>query len=89
MAIRIVDPLAAGVVAPAAADAGLDPVAADEVEVEAVDDELELHPPISSASTATTAPPAAMRVRLSLNMVFTRLLESKAFGRRVHRRFVT
>jgi hypothetical protein len=29
--------------------------------VEELDDELELHPPISSAMTATATPPAAMR----------------------------
>jgi hypothetical protein len=51
------------------------------------DDALELHPAISSAAAATAAPPAAMPARLSLNMVFTRLLESKAFGRRLHRGF--
>jgi hypothetical protein len=77
---------AADVLAAAEADV-LVPAAADEVAVVAVDDEPELHPAISSAATATAAPPAAMRARLILNMVFTRLLESKAFGRRVHRGF--
>jgi hypothetical protein len=75
------------VLAAAAADDVLGAAAADEVAVVAVDVAAELHPPISSAATATAAPPAAMRARLILNMVFTRLLESKAFGRRVHRGF--
>jgi hypothetical protein len=83
--VAAADVLAAAELAGAAADV-LDP-AADDVAVEAVDDEPELHPPIRSATTATAAPPAAMRARLILNMVFTRLLESKAFGRRVHRGF--
>jgi hypothetical protein len=78
--------LAAAELAGAAADV-LDPAAGDDVAVEAVDDEPELHPAIRSAITATAAPPAAMRARLILSMVFTRLLESKAFGRRVHRGF--
>ena len=61
---------------------------AADVAVEALDDDdPELHPAMSSAATATAAPPAAIRARLILNMVFTRLLESKAFGRRVHRGF--
>jgi hypothetical protein len=76
------------VVAAAAADDELAPVAAGVLEVDVVDDDPELHPAISSAATATAAPPAATRARLSLNMVFTRLLESKAFGARVHRGFV-
>jgi len=73
---------AAAELAGAAADeAGEAGAAADD------DDDPELHPAISSAVTATAAPPAAIRARLILNMVFTRLLESKAFGRRVHRGF--
>jgi hypothetical protein len=83
----MVDPLAAAELGAAAADE-LAPVAAAELGVDVLDDVLELHPAISSAAAATAAPPAAMRARLSLNMVFTRLLESKAFGRRLHRGFV-
>jgi hypothetical protein len=79
-------PLAAAVLEAGAA-AALDVGAAGALEAAVLDDDdaLELHPAISSAAAATAAPPAAMRARLSLNMVFTRLLESKAFGRRVHR----
>jgi hypothetical protein len=81
-------PLAAGELEAGAA-AELAGAAADEAGAAAVDDDddPELHPAISSAVTATAAPPAAIRARLILNMVFTRLLESKAFGRRVHRGF--
>jgi hypothetical protein len=71
----------------AAADE-LGALAGDVLVVAVLDDEPELHPAISSAATATAAPPAAMRERLSLNMVYTRLLGSKAFGARVHRGFV-
>jgi hypothetical protein len=82
------DPAAAGELA-AAELAG---AAADEAGAAADDDDVddpELHPAISSAVTATAAPPAAIRARLILilSMDFTRLLESKAFGRRVHRGF--
>jgi hypothetical protein len=79
-------PLAAGELEAGAADAAADVVAgAALVAADVLDVELELHPATSSAAAATAAPPAAMRARLSLSMVFTRLLESKAFGRRVHR----
>jgi hypothetical protein len=79
-------PLAAGELEAGAADVAADEAAADVlVTADVLDVELELHPATSSAAAATAAPPAAMRARLSLNMVFTRLLESKAFGRRVHR----
>jgi hypothetical protein len=65
MAIRV-DPVAAALeVEEDAAE-----VEEDALEVEPVDDdELELHPAISSAAAATATPPAAMRARLSLNMV--------------------
>jgi len=80
------EPLAAGELETGAAADELDPPAADVLVVaDVLDVELELHPATSSAAAATAAPPAAMRSRLILNMVFTRLLESKAFGRRVHR----
>jgi hypothetical protein len=72
----------------AAADVAADEAAGALVAADVLDVELELHPATSSAAAATAAPPAAMRARLSLNMVFTRLLESKAFGRRLHRGFV-
>ena len=79
-------PLAAGELEAGAADVAADVVAGGAlVAADVLDVELELHPATSSAAAATAAPPAAMRARLSLNMVFTRLLESKAFGRRVHR----
>jgi len=40
------------------------------LDADELDDELELHPPINAATTATaTPPPAAMRARSSLNMV--------------------
>jgi hypothetical protein len=72
----------------AAADVAADVVAGGAlVAADVLDVELELHPAASSAAAATAAPPAAMRANLSLNMVFTRLLESKAFGRRLHRGF--
>jgi hypothetical protein len=63
-------PLAADELGAAAADE-LDVVGALEADV-LDDDALELHPAISSAAAATAAPPAAMRARLSLNIVFTR-----------------
>jgi hypothetical protein len=78
------DPLAAAELETGAA-AELDAAGALEAAVLDDDDALELHPAISSAVTAIAAPPAATPARLSLNMDFTRLLESKAFGRRVHR----
>ncbi|HEX9039775.1 MAG TPA: hypothetical protein VF838_01985 [Trebonia sp.] len=82
--MRVPDPLAAAELEAGAA-AELD---AGALEAGVLDDvALELHPATSSAATAAAAPPAAMRARLSLNMDFTRLLESKAFGRRVHRGF--
>jgi hypothetical protein len=79
------DPLAAGALEAGAADVA----AGGALEAAALDDDdaLELHPAISSAAAAAAAPPATMRARLSLNMGYTRLLESKAFGRRVHRGF--
>jgi hypothetical protein len=81
-------PLAAGELEAGAADVAADVVAGGAlVAADVLDVELELHPATSSAAAATAAPPAAMRARLSLNMVFTRLLESKAFGRRLHRGF--
>jgi hypothetical protein len=82
------EPLAAGELEAGAA-AEPDVVAAGALEAAELDDEdaLELHPAISSAAAATATPPAAMRARLNLNMGYTRLLESKAFGRRVHRGF--
>lgn len=81
-------PLAAGELEAGAADVAADVVADGAlVAADVLDVELELHPATSSAAAATAAPPAAMRARLSLNMVFTRLLESKAFGRRLHRGF--
>jgi hypothetical protein len=80
------EPLAAGELEAGAADVAADEAAGGAlVAADVLDDELELHPATSSAAAATAAPPAAMRARLSLSMVFTRLLESKAFGRRVHR----
>jgi hypothetical protein len=80
------EPLAAGELEAGAADVAADVVAGGAlVAADVLDVELELHPATSSAAAATAAPPAAMRARLILNMVFTRLLESKAFGRRVHR----
>jgi len=83
--MRVPDPLAA---AELEAGAAAELEAAGALEAAALDDDaLELHPAISSAAAATAAPPAAMRARLSLNMGYTRLLESKAFGRRVHRGF--
>jgi hypothetical protein len=70
-------PLAADELGAAAAD---EPavVAAGALEADVLDDDaLELHPAICSAAAATAAPPAAMRVRLSLNIVFTRSLREK------------
>jgi hypothetical protein len=70
---------------PAAADeleddelAGAD--AADEVAADdELDDELELHPPINAAITATATPPAAMRARCTfLGMALIAPLERKA-----------
>jgi len=84
--MRVPDPLAAAELEAGAA-AELEAAGALEAAVLDDDDALELHPAISSAAAATATPPAAMRARLSLNMGYTRLLESKAFGRRVHRGF--
>jgi hypothetical protein len=68
------DPLAADELEAAGAEAADEVPAADEL-----DDELELHPPINAAMTATaTPPPAAMRARSSLNMVLIAPLERKA-----------
>jgi len=57
-----------------------DAAGADVFEVEEVDDELELQPPISTAIAATATPPATMRARSSLNMVLCRSFREK--GRR-------
>jgi len=82
----MLDPLAAGALEAEAAVDGDE--AADEAGGGALDDdEPELHPTISAATAATATPPAAIRARLSLNMVLTRSLERKAFGARVHRCF--
>jgi hypothetical protein len=70
------DPLAAGALELEAGAEAADevPAAADEL-----DDELELHPPINAATTATATPlPATMRARSSLNMVLIAPLERKA-----------
>jgi hypothetical protein len=75
MAIRV-DPDAAGVFEAAAADV-LDPAAADVFEVVAVDDPLDEHPAISTATAATATPPATMRARSSLNMVLCRSFREK------------
>lgn len=61
---------------PAAAE--LDDDAGAEAAGDELDDELELHPAINAAITATATPPAAMRARPTLDMVLIAPLERKA-----------
>jgi hypothetical protein len=58
-------------------DAGAE-AAGDEPAGDELDDELELHPAINAAITATATPPAAMRARPTLDMVLIAPLERKA-----------
>lgn len=67
------DPPAAAELDDAGAEAADEEPAADDE----LDDELELHPAINAAITATASPPAAMRARPTLDMVLIAPLEEK------------
>ena len=59
-------------------DAGAEAADEEPADDDELDDELELHPAINAAITATATPPAAMRARPTLDMVLIAPLERKA-----------
>ena len=53
----------------------------DELAAEVLDDGLDEHPAISAAAAASATPPAAMRARLSLDMVLSLLCGERPSSR--------